>query len=226
MNSSKVKKSVPLAHLNAWRMRRQFLDRPFTSKNLLDLIKSIGWVYSPGCSTPYLSLWARTPSFKAEDLNRLVFDDRKLIQLETLRGCTMLVPRDQASVALRIRSRTFTELAKQARQYMPVTDVEMERLKNAVLKAIHTSPKSHEQIQHIIPADLVRDFGPDLKRIGLTNSLSLAINLLKEDGKLLKQQARKRLDSTEYTLVLTSSILPEAAPFNLRMEEACMRLAT
>ena len=119
MTSSKVKKSVPLAHLNAWRMRRQFLDHPFTSKNLLDLVKSIGWVYSPGCSTPYLSLWARTPSFKAEDLNRLVFDDRKLIQLETLRGCTMLVPRDQANIALRIRTRTFTELGKQARQQMP-----------------------------------------------------------------------------------------------------------
>src|SRR2546423_1481355 len=161
MNSSKVKKSVPLAHLNAWRMRRQFLDRPFTSKNLLDLIKSIGWVYSPGCSTPYLSLWARTPSFKAEDLNRLVFDDRKLIQLETLRGCSMLVPRDQASVALRIRTRTFTELAKQARQQMPVTDAEMEKLKAVILKALHSSAKSAEQLQQIVPSNLSRDFGTE-----------------------------------------------------------------
>src|SRR5438270_4500650 len=175
MNSSKVKKSVPLAHLNAWRMRRQFLDRPFTSKNLLDLIKSIGWVYSPGCSTPYLSLWARTPSFKAEDLNRLVFDERKLIQLETLRGCTMLVPRDQASVALRIRTRTFTELAKQARQQMPINEIEMERLKSYILKTVQSASRTPEQIQQAAPPSLVRDFGPDLKRIGLTNSLSLAI---------------------------------------------------
>src|SRR5438270_7628765 len=108
MNSSKVKKSVPLAHLNAWRMRRQFLDRPFGSKNLVELIKSIGWIYSPGCSTPYLSLWARMTPFRAEDLNRLVFDDHKLLQLETLRGCTMLVPRDQADSEYRFRMRTFT----------------------------------------------------------------------------------------------------------------------
>jgi serine/threonine-protein kinase HipA len=39
-------------------MRRQYLDRPFPSKNVLGLIESIGWIYSPGCSTPYLSLWA------------------------------------------------------------------------------------------------------------------------------------------------------------------------
>src|SRR5437588_13115059 len=125
MTSSKVKKPVSVEHVNSWRMHRQFLDHPYPSKNLLDLIRSVGWIYSPGCSTPYLSLWARTTSFKAEDLNRLVFDDHKLVQVETLRGCTMLVPRDQATIALRIRTRTFTELSKQARQQMPVTEPEM-----------------------------------------------------------------------------------------------------
>src|SRR6266853_981459 len=129
MTSSKVKKPISLEQVNSWRMHRQFLDRPFASKNIVDLIKSVGWIYSPGCSTPYLALWARLSSFKADDLNRLVFDERKLVQLETLRGCTMLVPRDQASLALRIRTRTFTELSKQARQQMPINEAEMDQLK-------------------------------------------------------------------------------------------------
>src|ERR1043166_3479395 len=98
MTLSKVKRPVPLSHLNRWRMHRQFLDHPFPSKSLLDLIKSVGWIYSPGCSTPYLSVWARMSSFKAEDLHKLVFDEHKVIQLETLRGCTMLVPRDQTNI--------------------------------------------------------------------------------------------------------------------------------
>ena len=206
-------------------MHRQFLDHAFSSKSLLELIKSIGWIYSPGCSTPYLSLWARMTSFKAEDLNRLVFDDHKLVQVETLRGCTMLVPRDQANIALRIRTRTFTELSKQARQQISINDAEMEKLKTAILKTLHSGAKTAEQMQQAIPSNLVRDFGPDLKRIGLTNSLSLAINLLKEEGKILKQQVKKRLDMMEYAFVLTSNILPEADPANLRMEEACTQLA-
>jgi len=206
-------------------MHRQYLDKPYPAKGIVDLLKSIGWLYSPGCSTPYLALWSRMPSFKTDDLNKLVFDDEKLVQVETLRGCTMLVPRDQATVALRIRSRTFTELAKQARQFMPVTDSEMEKLKSAVVKVVHSSPKTMDQIQHAAPGDLVRDFGADLKRIGLTNSLSLAVNLLKEEGKILKVQTRKRLDSTEYSFALTANILPEADPLNLRFEEACTRLA-
>jgi len=206
-------------------MHRQYLDRTYPSKGVLDLVKSIGWLYSPGCSTPYLALWARTSNFKTDDLNKLVFDDQKLIQLETLRGCTMLVPRDQAVVALRIRSRTFTELAKQARQQMPINEPEMEKLKSAVLRALQSHSRTMEHIMSEIPANLVRDFGPDLKRIGLTNSLSLAVNLLKEEGKILKVQTRKRLDSTDYSFVLTASILPEADPFNLRFEEACTRLA-
>ena len=80
----------------------------------------------------------------------------------------------------------------------------MEKLKAAILKALHSAPRTMEQIHHAVPAEFVRDFGVDLKRIGLTNSLSLAINLLKEEGKLLKQQGKKRLDSTEYSYVLTS----------------------
>jgi hypothetical protein len=225
MTSSKVKKPVPVEHLNSWRMHRQFLDHPYPSKNLLDLIRSVGWIYSPGCSTPYLSLWARMATFKTADMEKLVFDDRKLVQLETLRGCTMLVPREQASLALRIRTRTFTELSKQARQQMPVNETEMEELKTAILATLHSAPKTSEQLHRAMPAKLVKDFGADLKRIGLTNSLSLAINLLKEEGKLLKQHTKKRLDSTEYSLILTSSLLPEADPFNLRLEEACTQLA-
>jgi hypothetical protein len=225
MTVSKVKRPVPLSHVNRWRMHRQFLDRHFSSKNLLDLIKSVGWLYSPGCSTPYLSLWARMGSFKAEDLHKLVFDEHKIVQLETLRGCTMLVPRDQATLALRIRTRTFTELSKQARQQMPVNEAEMEKLKSAILKSVESGAKTFEQIQQSVPANLNRDFGPELKRIGLTSSLSLAINLLKEEGKLLKQHSKKRLDTMDYSFVLADSIVPEADPQNLRLEAACAQLA-
>src|SRR5687767_14716814 len=196
MSQPKPKKPVSIEHLNSWRMHRQYLDRPFASKNVLDLIKAIGWIYSPGCSTPYLSLWARMNSFKTEDLNKLVFDEKKLVQLETLRGCTMLVPRDQAAVALRIRSRTFTELAKQAKPQMPVTEPEMERLKGAILKAVEGGSRTIEQLMKVAPTGLVRDFGPDLKRIGFTNSLSLAVNLLKEEGRIIKIQTKPRLDTT------------------------------
>jgi hypothetical protein len=182
-------------------------------------------VYSPGCSTPYLSFWARLGAFKSEDLNKLVFDEKKLVQLETLRGCTMLVPRDQAAVALRIRTRTFTELAKQARPQMPVTDSEMEKLKGAVVQSLAGSAKTTVQLQKGVPAALIRDFGPDLKRIGFTNSLSLAINLLKEEGKIIKIQSRRRLDSPEYSYVLLSDLLPEVDPFAMRSQEACARLA-
>jgi len=226
MSSSKVKKPVSLQQMNSWRMHRQFLDHPFPSKDIVDLIHAIGWLYSPGCSTPYLACWARMGSFKAEDLNRLVFEERRVVQLETLRGCSMLVPKSQASIALRIRTRTFTELSKQARQQMPISESDMERLKLAVLNGLQNGPRTAEHIRTVIPSPLVKDFGPDLKRIGLTNSLTLAINLLKEEGKLLKQQAKRRLDVTEYSLGLTSSALPNADPFNLRMEDACAQLAT
>ena len=221
----KLKKPVSLPHLNSWRMRRQFLDRPFESNSLLDLINAIGWIYSPGCSTPYLSLWARLSSFKTENLNKLVFEDQKLVQLETLRGCTMLVPRSQAAVALRIRPRTYTELAKQARSMMPVSDAEMDKLKTRLIQELEQGSRTTAQLQQAIPRPLMKDFGPELKRIGFINSLSLALNLLKEEGRIIKIQSRRRLDSTEYSYILLSHLLPEVDPFAMRNNEAWARLA-
>jgi hypothetical protein len=222
----KTKKPVSLSHLNSWRMRRQFLDHPFdSSRNLLDLIDAIGWIYSPGCSTPYLSLWARLSSFKTEELNKLVFDERKLVQLETLRGCTMLVPRSQAAVALRIRPRTYTELAKQARPQMPVTDAEMDKLKTKLLQELEQGSRTPAQLQAAIPRNLLKDFGPELKRIGFINSMSLALNLLKEEGRIIKMQSRRRLDTTECSFILLAHLLPEVDPFAMRNNEAWARLA-
>src|SRR5207237_8471509 len=47
----------------------------------------------------------------------------------------------------------------------------------------------------------------------------------KKEGKRLKTDTKKRLYSTESSLVLTSSMLPEADPFNLRVEEAWTQVA-
>ena len=217
-------KTLSFNHLNAWRMHRQWLDRPFTGRSLLDLVKSVGWIYSPGCSTPYLSLWARMPKFRRSTLDRLVFRDQKLVQLETLRGCTMLLPRSQAPIALKIRSKTFTELAKQARPLMPITEREMERLKSSVLIALENGPLNHDEILDKIPESLVRQFPAELRRIGLTGSLWLAINLLKEEGWILKIQSKNRLDSSENSFVLLSVFLPEVDPFNLQTERANIEL--
>ena len=225
MTSQKPKKRFFVTHMNAWRMHRQWLDRPFRGRSLLELVRSVGWIYSPGCSTPYLSFWARLEKFRPTTLDRLVFKDQKLVQLETLRGCTMLVPREQAPIALRVRSRTFTELAKQARPIMPITDKELERLKDSVITALENGSKTHDEVLDAVPSNLVHAFPTNLRRIGLTGSLWLAIHLLKEEGRIVKLQAKKRLDTTDYAFALLSNVLPEIDPYYLKTEHANVELA-
>jgi hypothetical protein len=220
-----LKETFSLDHLNAWRMHTQWLDRPFKGRGLLDLMRSIGWIYSPGCSTPYLSIWARTSRFRPSTLDRLVFKDRKLVQLDTLRGCTMLVPREQAPIALRVRSQRFTELSRQAKPLMPITDPEMEKLKKAVIQALAGQTRTYEDLLDEVPAGLVRDFPPSLRRYGLAGSLWLAINLLKEEGRIVRLQAARRLDTPEYSFALLSDLLPDTDLFSLKPEHANVELA-
>lgn len=137
----------------------------------------------------------------------------------------MLVPREHAAIALRVRSRTFTELARQARSLIPLTEEELERLKRAVTEVLRAGPASYAELAGELPAELVRPFPAGLKRVGLNGSLWLAINLLKEEGRILKLQSAKRLDSTAYVFALVSTILPELDVFRLRSEHANVELA-
>jgi hypothetical protein len=218
-------KSFSLEHINAWRMHRQWLDRPFKGRSLVDLIQSVGWIHSPGCSTPYLSLWARMSSFRPATLNRLVFKEQKLIQLETLRGTTMLLPREHAAIALRVRSRTFSELTEQAEGMLPITSRELIQLKDSVLGALESATKNDDEILKSVPSKLVREFPSTLRRIGMTGSLRLAINLLKEEGRIVKIQSDRQLDSTEHAYALLSNFLPEGDAFELKPELANAELA-
>lgn len=206
-------------------MHKQWLDRPFTGSSPLDLIRSIGWIHAPGCATPYLSLWARMSGFRAGTLDRLVFRDHKLIPLETLRGAAMLVPAREAAVAIQVGTRTFTELAEQAEGMLPLTRREMERLKSAVIAALESGAKSEDRILDEVPSKLVREFPSTLRRIGMTGSLRVAINLLKEEGRIVKIPDRKHLDSAEASYVLLSKLLPDADPFALKPELANAQLA-
>ena len=225
MSPKTSKKPYPIQHLNAWRMHRQWLDRPFKGRDLLDLVRSVGWIHSPGCSSPYLSLWARSDKFQPASLDNLVFKEQKLVRLETLRGCTMLVPREDAPIALRVRSRTFTDLAREARALLPINEKELDQLKNAVIRAMEGGLTTRNEIRDSVPSHLVRDFPLRLKRIGLTESVSLAIRVLEEDGRIVKVQSGKQLNSTEYTYQLLSNVLPEVDPFELKTEIANIELA-
>ncbi len=225
MKPKTSRKPYTLQQLNAWRMHRQWLDRPFKGRNLLDLVRSIGWIHSPGCCSPYLALWARSDKFRPANLDRLIFKDQTLIQLETLRGCTMLVPREEVPIALRVRSRTFSDLAREARALLPIHEKELDQLKSAVIRAIESGRTSRDAIREAVPSHLVRDFPLRLKRIGLTESVSLAIRVLEEDGRIVKVQSAKRLNSTGYSYGLLSGILPEVDPFQLKIEIANIELA-
>ena len=215
----------PLGRLNAWRMHRQWLDRPFRGRGVVDLIRSVGWIYAPGGSTPYISLWARMAGFRPSALDRMVFRERALVQLDTLRGNTMLVPAEDVPVALQVRARTFTDLAAQAEDILPLTRAEMDGLKNAVLGCLESGPRTEAEIRDGVPSGLVREFPSTLRRIGMTGSLRLAVHLLGEEGRIAKVQSDGRLDTPNHAFALLSSLIPEAHTFPLKPEPAGAALA-
>ena len=148
------------------------------------------------------------PSFKVEDLNRLVFDERRLVQLETLRGCTMLVPKRSGSDRIEHSHANVYGTRRSRRAANADNRTGDGAAQGRGARALQSGARTTEQSERV-PSALVRDFGPDLKRIGLTNSLSLAINLLKEEGKLHQSESQEKTGFNRVFVGADLELLPK-----------------
>ncbi len=97
-SSSKSSASDPSTHPpSADSLKASWVDRQFppAGGNVVDVIRQTGWLYSAGGECHYLALHARGCSKK--DADRAI-EKGHLVEVKAVRGCTMLLPREDAKV--------------------------------------------------------------------------------------------------------------------------------
>jgi hypothetical protein len=193
------------AHVAAWRMRRQGLEDPVlrVPENTASAVARHGWLNSPSGSTPYLALAARFASFTRHDLDRCIFEEGTLVEIPSVRGATMVVPVDEAWLALQAyQPRNRARVRDLLGRHRLLTRAALQNLEDVVRAVLAGRALPVDALREKIPGRLVKPLGPAGEAYGMPTSVDLALWDLVATGDVICRQVERRLDRSRYEYIL------------------------
>jgi hypothetical protein len=186
--------------LRAWAWHKQGLDGSLQGANAMDVFSRAGWARSVGGANPYLTLFSRAGTSRAQaDADVLSL---KILELPAARGCTYVLGQDDFAWGLQIgRDAAVAPFRVLAR--MGVERGEITLLEEEILHALAEagSPLDPKQLKDLL-GDSVRNLGEEGKKKGAATTLPTALGLLQADGRIRRVPANGRLDQQRYAYTL------------------------
>jgi hypothetical protein len=180
--------------LRSWWWHRQGLDGALAGADPATVLATSGWARSVGGVNPYLTLFARAGTTRAET-DRAVAD-LAICELPAARGCTYVVPSADFALALQAGRRAPEAEAATALR-LGVPRQEIDDLCAAVLDALAGGPLDPAALKGPLgPA--VRSLGEAGRKKGLTTTLPVALGLLQSAGEIRRIPLTGRLDQQRY----------------------------
>jgi len=205
--------------LRAWWSHRQGLDGRLDGAPPADVLAQTGWARSVGGVGPYLTLLARAgTSRESADAGVAKL---QIHELPAARGCTYVVPAQDFALALKA-GEAFEGAEMKTAYKLGVTEKEVGRLCDAVLKALEMGPLDPEALREAA-GKTSRSLGEEGKKKGLTTTLPLALGKLQSSGDIRRVPTNGRLDQQRYRYTLWRP--NPRAKFHLSAEEVQFELA-
>jgi len=184
--------------LRAWWSHRQGLDGALAGAPSSEVLEKTGWARSVGGVGPYLTLFSRAGTSRETvdaDVARLAIHE-----LPSARGCTYVVPGSEFAFALKA-GEAFGAGEMKIASKLGVTDKEVAKLSDAVLKALAKGPLDPEEIR-VATGNASRHLGEEGKKKGLITTLPLALGKLQSEGEIRRVPVNGRLDQQRFRYTL------------------------
>lgn len=183
--------------LRAWWWHRQGLDGSLRRKTPAEILERIGWARSVAGVGPYLTLFSRG------GVGRQAVDDAvarlEIHELPSARGCTYVLP--ASDFALGLKAGEGFDTTMRTAEKLGVTAREIDRLREAVLKALEKGPLEPDEIR-AATGSASRSLGEEGKKKGQTTTLPIALGLLQTSGEIRRVPTTGRLDQQRYRYTL------------------------
>ncbi len=183
--------------LRAWWWCRQGLDGSLQTAKPADILDQAGWARSVGGVGPYISLFARGAT--ARETADAAAAKLQIHELPSARGCTYVLPASDFALALTLAD-AFGQGDLSTARKLGVTDKEIAKLCDAVLKAVGAEPMDPDAIKQAT-GKAVRNLGEEGKKKGMITTLPLALGMLQTRGEIRRVPMGGRLDNQRYKYV-------------------------
>jgi hypothetical protein len=211
--------AISLEKLRAWWWHRQGLDGRLDGARAAHVLEQTVCARSVAGVGPYLTLFARTGASR-ETVDAAVAKV-EIHELPAARGCTYVVPSDDFALALKA-GESFRGAEMKTASRLGVTDREVEKLCDAVSKALENGPLEPDEIREAT-GKASRNLGEEGKKKGLTTTLPLALGKLQALGEIRRMPINGRLDQQRYRYTLWRP--NPRAKLNLSTEDVHTELA-
>jgi len=208
--------TVPLEVFSAWRARRTGLvgeaDRTQDetgSVSVEETVTRAGWPLAPGSTSPYLSLRVRNAACTREVVDRSILKERRLVRVTSVRGEPFLVPREVVLTAVAAKGRRIDARIRQIAKVVSISRGEVETLAMAIAEFLDDGPATIKELEEGLPTGMLRSFGTEGRRAGVSGVLPVALEYLEEEGRILHLDTGRRLDDGKRVYSLIEKALPE-----------------
>ncbi|MBI3819972.1 MAG: winged helix DNA-binding domain-containing protein [Planctomycetes bacterium] len=186
------------------------------SKNPADIIKNAGWMNTAGSSAPYLAIAARAAaSTRGRDaLENEIYEKNTLVEVPSARGCTMLVAREDAALAIAAGMDFHADRKSKLFKTTDITDRELDALCDKITKTLARGPLDIAAIKAAIGAGAARPFGEAGRKLGESSTLTFALKELQFRGLAARVGASRRLDTDQFVYTLAPWKARELEPYN------------
>jgi hypothetical protein len=182
--------------LRAWWWHRQGLDGSLAKATPAEVLERTGWARSVGGSNPYLTLFARSGTSRADADEAVSAMD--IYELPSARGCTYVLPKVHFGLGLRV-GEGAPEADLRVLEKLGVTRKEVDKLCAAVLDALPAKGSLDPAQLRDKLGDAVRNLGEEGKKKGATTTLPAALGLLQAQGLIRRVPVNGRLDQQRYS---------------------------
>jgi hypothetical protein len=180
--------------MNTEWLRRQLLP-PCRGATVVDVLRSGGWINTAGGTGPYVAFKARIPAFRRQAADRAAFVEFNAVEVPSVRDSMMLVPAEDAALALAAGRRAFAARVAKLDVDERETGVLVKRI-DAVLAG--GAVRSVDGLRHDIPSKLIRELGDAGKQLGFQTTLPLALRRLQVEGRIMRIGEERRLDGKRH----------------------------
>lgn len=206
--------------LRAWWSKRQGLDGSLQGKTAAEVLEQSGWARSVGGVSPYLAFFSRA------GISRQAVDNavakQEIHELPSARGCTYVLPSSDFALGLKVGA-AFGGAEMKTASKLGVTDKEVDKLCDAVLKALAKGPLAPDEIREAT-GNASRNLGEEGKKKGMVTTLPLALGRLQTVGEIRRIPTNGRLDQQRYQYTLWRA--NPLKGFQLSSEQAYVALAS
>ncbi len=182
----------------AWWWHRQGLDGSLRESTAAEVLERAGWARSVGGVAPYLTLFSRA-GIRREAADHAL-EQQEIHELPAARGCTYVLPASDFALGLKAGEGFGGQEMKTALK-LGVTEKELGRLCDAILKALGKEPLAPETIREAT-GGAARSLGEAGKKKGLTTTLPIALGRLQAIGEIRRVPVNGRLDNQRYQYAL------------------------